>query len=50
VAFCDQTTGTCRPLWANGTPCSPANSYPIQCQSHWCDLTGHCGTTICPGQ
>jgi hypothetical protein len=50
VAFCDKTTDTCQPLWANGTPCSPLNSYPIQCQSHWCDLTGHCGTTICPSK
>jgi len=47
VSFCDDT-GTCQPLRANGTPCSPPNSYPVQCASNWCDLTGHCGTTICP--
>jgi hypothetical protein len=46
VAFCDQTTGTCEPLRANGTPCSD----PIQCKSQWCDLTRHCGTTICPSE
>jgi hypothetical protein len=51
VAFCDKTIGTCQPLWANGTPCSqPVVAYSIQCQSHTCDLTGHCGTTICPSK
>ncbi|WP_146647146.1 hypothetical protein [Labilithrix luteola] len=44
VAYCDQTTRTCQPLRADGAPCTA----PAQCSHHWCDLTKHCGSAICP--
>lgn len=44
VAYCDFSTSSCQPLRADGAPCTDF----YQCLHQLCDLTGHCGTTLCP--
>jgi hypothetical protein len=44
TSFCDSTTNTCQTFRTNGAPCTG----DWQCASKLCDLTQHCGVTLCP--
>jgi hypothetical protein len=44
TSFCDSSTNSCVPKLAQGGACTG----DLECASSLCDLTLHCGTTLCP--